>query len=230
MISVVGSNYLKLCDFGLARRINTHHLTTLEYGMPEFVSPEVVNKKVVSFAQDMWSVGVITYVLLSGYNPFRGLNDRETLQRIKEGHWDFSDSIWTHISTEGRDFIKRLLVYNADERMDVHTALKHSWFYMLERDASDDEYRIKSDRLRNYYNNFRDWYANASCKHYFRRRRLSGCWTDPSKMVYPPGLMYTPEPTPEPLPNDKLRGKKKEPYSKFLHPDYEMGLIQSESQ
>ncbi|XP_073813115.1 obscurin isoform X2 [Musca autumnalis] len=229
LISVVGGDYLKISDFGLARRIHTHALTTLDYGMPEFVSPEVVNKEGVSFSHDMWTVGLITYVLLSGHNPFRGANDRETLQRIKEGHWDFSDSIWTHISDDGRDFIKRLLVYSPEERMDVKTALRHPWFFMLDRKVSDDEYRINTDRLRNYYNDFRDWYANASCKHYFRRRRLSGCWTHPSKMVYPPGLVYTPEATPERTPEPRVRTKRVETYSKFLHPDYELGIIQSES-
>ncbi|XP_046810938.1 obscurin isoform X2 [Lucilia cuprina] len=229
LISVVGGDFLKISDFGLTRRIHTHALTTLDYGMPEYVSPEVVNKEGVGFAHDMWSVGVITYVLLSGHNPFRGANDRETLQRIKEGHWDFSDSIWTHITDEGRDFIKRLLVYSPEERMDVKTALRHPWFFMLDRRASDEEYRISTDRLRNYYNDFRDWYANASCKHYFRRRRLSGCWTHPSKMVYPPGLVYTPEPTPERTPEPRIRSKRVETYSKYLHPEYELGIIQSES-
>uniref|UniRef100_A0A1A9ZZH6 Obscurin n=1 Tax=Glossina pallidipes TaxID=7398 RepID=A0A1A9ZZH6_GLOPL len=229
LISVVGSDILKISDFGLTRRINTHHLTTLDFGMPEFVSPEVINKEGVSYAHDMWTVGIITYVLLAGHNPFRGANDRETLQRIKESHWDFSDSIWTHITDEGRDFIRRLLFYSPEERMDVHTALRHPWFYMLDRKVTEDEYLINTDRLRNYYNGFRDWYGNASCKHYFRRRRLSGCWTHPSKMVYPPGFVYTPEPTPEPLPEPKIRSKRAEPYSKFLHPDYELGLIQSES-
>lgn len=230
LISVVGGSFLKIGDFGLTRRIHTHALSTLDYGMPEYVSPEVVNKEGVGFAHDMWSVGVITYVLLSGHNPFRGANDRETLQRIKEGSWDFSDSIWTHISDEGRDFIKRLLVYSPEERMDVKTALRHPWFFMLDRRASEDEYQISTDRLRHYYNDFRDWYANASCRHYFRRRRLSGCWTHPSKMVYPPGLVYTPETTPEPMPEPRIRTKRVETYSKFLHPEYELGIIQSESQ
>ncbi|XP_059224505.1 obscurin isoform X5 [Stomoxys calcitrans] len=229
LISVVGGDFLKISDFGLARRIHTHALTTLDYGVPEFVSPEVVNKEGVSFSHDMWTVGVITYVLLGGYNPFRGANDRETLTRIKEGHWDFSDSIWTHISDDGRDFIKRLLVYSPEERMDVKTALRHPWFFMLDRKASDEEYLIKTDRLRNYYNDFRDWYGNASCKHYFRRRRLSSCWTHPSKMVYPPGMVYTPEGSPERTPEPKPRTKRVETYSKFLHPDYELGIIQSES-
>lgn len=230
LISVVGSDYIKVSDFGLSRKINKHNLSTLDYGMPEFVSPEVVNKEGVSFSHDMWSVGLITYILLSGRNPFQGVDDRETLTNIREGRWDFKDNIWTHISEDGRDFISRLLVYSPEERMDVKTALKHPWFFMLDGPDSLDDFEIGTDRLKNYYGHFRDWYANASCKNYFRRRRLSGCFQHPSKMVYPCGHSYTPEHTPEPLPEPRNRSKRDEPVSKFLHPDYELGLIQSESQ
>ncbi|XP_030557678.1 obscurin isoform X1 [Drosophila novamexicana] len=229
LISVVGSDYIKVSDFGLSRKINKHNLSTLDYGMPEFVSPEVVNKEGVSFSHDMWSVGLITYILLSGRNPFQGVDDRETLTNIREGRWDFKDNIWTHISEDGRDFISRLLVYSPEERMDVKTALKHPWFFMLDGPDSLDDFEIGTDRLKNYYGHFRDWYANASCKNYFRRRRLSGCFQHPSKMVYPCGHSYTPEHTPEPLPEPRNRSKRDEPVSKFLHPDYELGLIQSES-
>lgn len=229
LISVVGGSYLKISDFGLARKINKNQLAPLDYGMPEYVSPEVVNREGVGFHHDMWSVGIITYVLLGGYNPFRGANDSETLLKIRDGMWDFSDPFWKHISDDGRDFIKNLLIYSPEERMNVKTALKHPWFFLLDRPPQPDEYRISTDRLRNYYDSFGNWYANAACKHYFRRRPLSGCYTHPSKMVYPPGHIYTPEPTPEPLSEPRIRTKRIEHVSKYLHPDYELGLIQSES-
>ena len=54
-------------------------------GMPEFVAPEVANGDGVSYSADLWSLGIITYILLSGISPFKGNNDRETLTRIKEG-------------------------------------------------------------------------------------------------------------------------------------------------
>ncbi|XP_037951991.1 obscurin isoform X2 [Teleopsis dalmanni] len=228
LISIPGSNNLKITDFGLARRINLHNLGTLDFGTPEFVSPECVNKKYVDYSHDMWSVGVITYILLSGRNPFLGATDRETLYNIRDGFWDFSDSIWTHISEEGRDFIRSLLVYNSSERMDVKTALKHPWFFMLDKTHIRDDYQISTDNLRNYYYGLGKWYANASCRHYFRRRRLSTCYEHPSQMVYPPGHIYTPEPTPE-RSSSVVKTRYEESVSKYLHPDYELGLFQSES-
>ena len=73
---------LRITDFGLARRIGSK-LYPLEYGMPEFVAPEIVLGHGVGLAADMWSVGVITYLLLSGRSLFRGRNDMETLDNIK---------------------------------------------------------------------------------------------------------------------------------------------------
>lgn len=228
LIGHVGSDDLKICDFGLARRIHLSNLAPLDYGMPEFVSPEVVNRDGVGLPHDMWSVGIITYVLLSGSNPFRGSNDRETLTNIQEGRWEFRETIWQYISPEAKDFITRLIVYTTSGRMDVKTALRHPWFNIIER-RYDDEYQITTDRLRNYHNLFRDWYSNASCRNYFRRRPLSGAFTHPSRMVYPPGEYYTPEQTPEPVRQPRTRIAWEDKLQRFHHPDYELGMIKSES-
>ena len=150
LISHPGSDNLKITDFGLARRIGTK-LLPLEFGMPEFVAPEVVLREGVTYWQDMWSVGIITYILLGGVSPFRGANDRETLTKIREGKWEFYGSIWDNISIEGKDFISKLLVFTAERRMDVKEALRHPWFNILHRQR-DDEYQIGISRLRNYQN------------------------------------------------------------------------------
>ena len=60
------SHHIKLIDFGLSRRYVPHQKLQVNFGTPEFVSPEVVNYNSVSYASDMWSVGVITYILVSG--------------------------------------------------------------------------------------------------------------------------------------------------------------------
>jgi serine/threonine protein kinase len=73
---------LRITDFGLARRIGSK-LLPLDYGMPEFVAPEIILGHGVGYAADIWSVGVITYLLLSGRSLFRGRNDMETLDNIK---------------------------------------------------------------------------------------------------------------------------------------------------
>jgi serine/threonine protein kinase len=227
-----GGDYLKICDFGLSRRIDTDKMLPLDFGMPEFVAPEVVNREGVGFGQDMWSIGIITYILLGGSSPFRGAHDRETLTKIRDGKWSFYGSVWEHITEEGRDFITKLLVYSQYDRMDIKTALKHPWFDILYR-SSHDEYQISTDKLRSYHELMRDWYNNASCRLWYRRRPLLSAFDHPSKMVYPPGWRYTPENSPPPTPahhEEREKRGKWEDYVARDRPDFDIASIKSESQ
>ncbi|XP_008556916.1 obscurin isoform X5 [Microplitis demolitor] len=232
LISHSGGDSLKITDFGLARRISYGRLMTLVYGMPEYVAPEVVNEEGVTYAADMWSLGIITHILLSGISPFRGANDRETLTKIKNGTWDFDERWWQNISTEARDFIRCLLVYKVDDRMDVTAALRHPWLNMTDR-VPTEPYKIPSENLKNYYTLFRDWYGNASCRTWYRRRKLSSAFEHPSRMVYPPGHRYTPEP--EERPFTPTKRDKPEPRTwenkvpSRVPIDTEIGLIKNES-
>ncbi|XP_017890129.1 obscurin isoform X5 [Ceratina calcarata] len=230
LISHTGGDDLKICDFGLARRITPTKLMTLGYGMPEYVAPEVTNNEGVSFSTDMWSVGIITYILLSGISPFRGNNDRETLMKIREGKWDFDDR-WKNISEEAKDFIRSLLMYNCERRMDVSTALAHPWLTYADRSPTD-LYKIPSENLKNYYKLYRDWYNNASCRTWFRRRKLETAFEHPSRMVYPPGHKYTPEPSDDrpytPIKRPPPKGWENQ-YPTREPIDTEIGIIKSES-
>ncbi|XP_047520181.1 obscurin isoform X3 [Pieris napi] len=224
LLSHVGSDELKICDFGLSRRIHLNQHAALNYGMPEFVAPEVAKGEGVAFGADMWSVGIITYILLSGRSPFRGLNDRETLSRVREGQWEwFDEEWWSRFSLESRDFISKLLVLDWRNRLDVDSALAHPWLSFADK-IYKDEYIITTDRLRSYYNSYRDWMSNASCRTWFRRRPLEGAFDHPSRMVYPPGELYTPEGTPD---RDRSsRERKSSPwdlkFKQWDHPDWEV--------
>ncbi|XP_053986004.1 obscurin isoform X2 [Hylaeus volcanicus] len=230
LISHTGGDDLKICDFGLSRRISQTRLMTLAYGMPEYVAPEVTNNEGVSFSTDMWSVGIITYILLSGISPFRGFNDKETLMKIREGKWEFDDR-WNNISEDGKDFIRSLLMYNCERRMDVKAALAHPWITYVDRSPTDF-YKIPSENLKNYYKLYRDWYNNASCRTWFRRRKLETAFEHPSRMVYPPGHKYTPEPS-----DDRTYSPLKRPLAKAWDNRYpsrepidtEIGVVKSES-
>ena len=86
-------------------------------GTAEFLAPEVVNYDFVSGQTDMWSVGVITYILLSGYSPFLGDNDMETFNNITRGSYDFNVEEFENISQEAKSFIRDLLLRNPSERL-----------------------------------------------------------------------------------------------------------------
>nr|XP_018906231.1 PREDICTED: muscle M-line assembly protein unc-89 isoform X4 [Bemisia tabaci] len=195
LISHIGGDELKISDFGCSRKINYGKFHPLYYGMPEFVAPEVVRGDGVYFPADMWSIGVITHLFLTGVSLFRGRDDQETLLRIKNNQYQLSSSL----SENARDFISKLLLIDTEARMDIKNALRHPWLNLADKPLSDpDHYEISTDCLRNYYNSYKDWYSNASCRTWYRRRKLETAFTHPSRMVYPPGHSYTPESTPPP--------------------------------
>ncbi|XP_077375817.1 uncharacterized protein mylk4a isoform X2 [Festucalex cinctus] len=121
------TNKIKIIDFGLARIYKPREKLRVNFGTPEFLAPEVINYDFVSFNTDMWSLGVITYMLLSGLCPFLGDDDNETLNNILACQWNFEEQEFVDTSEEAKDFITRLLVVNKCWRMGASEALKHPW-------------------------------------------------------------------------------------------------------
>nr|XP_023687987.1 myosin light chain kinase 2, skeletal/cardiac muscle-like [Paramormyrops kingsleyae] len=121
------TNKIKIIDFGLARKFNPQEKLKVSFGTPEFLAPEVVNYDYVSFSTDMWSLGVITYMLLSSLSPFLGDDNNETLNNILACQWSFQEVEFTDISEEAKDFISKLLVVNKSWRISASEALRHAW-------------------------------------------------------------------------------------------------------
>ncbi|XP_039985159.1 myosin light chain kinase 2, skeletal/cardiac muscle isoform X1 [Xiphias gladius] len=121
------TNKIKIIDFGLARRYKPREKLKVNFGTPEFLAPEVINYEFVSFPTDMWSLGVITYMLLSGLSPFLGDDDNETLNNILACQWNFEEEEFADISDEAKDFITRLLVKSKSWRMSAAESLRHPW-------------------------------------------------------------------------------------------------------
>lgn len=121
------TNKIKIIDFGLARRYKPREKLRVNFGTPEFLAPEVINYEFVSFPTDMWSLGVITYMLLSGLSPFLGDDDNETLNNILACQWNFDEDEFLDVSEEAKDFITRLLVKSKSWRMSATASLKHPW-------------------------------------------------------------------------------------------------------
>jgi len=118
---------IKIIDFGLARKFDPTKQLKVLFGTPEFVAPEVINFDRIGFGTDMWSVGVICYVLLSGLSPFMGENDNDTYANINRVNFDFDDESFTDISDEAKDFISKLLIKNKEKRLLAHQCLSHPW-------------------------------------------------------------------------------------------------------
>ncbi|XP_076000877.1 uncharacterized protein mylk4a [Genypterus blacodes] len=121
------TNKVKIIDFGLARIYKPREKLKVNFGTPEFLAPEIVNYDFVSFNTDMWSLGVITYMLLSSLCPFLGDNDGETLNNILACRWSFEEQEFEDTSAEAKDFISKVLIMNKIWRMGASEALRHPW-------------------------------------------------------------------------------------------------------
>lgn len=127
MLTTSRSTDVKLIDFGLATKLNPNDEVKISTGTAEFAAPEIVERDAVGFYTDMWSVGVLAYVLLSGLSPFAGETDVETLKNVKACDWEFDEEAFRNVSDEAKDFIRRLLVKNKEKRMTAHECLEHVW-------------------------------------------------------------------------------------------------------
>ncbi|KAG8576385.1 hypothetical protein GDO81_009839 [Engystomops pustulosus] len=119
--------HIKLIDFGLAHKIEDGVEFKNIFGTPEFVAPEIVNYEPLGLAVDMWSIGVITYILLSGASPFLGENKQETLSNISAVNYEFDEEFFSHTSDLAKDFIRKLLVKDTRKRLTIQEALSHPW-------------------------------------------------------------------------------------------------------
>ena len=79
----------------------------ISFGTPDFCAPEVVQNETVGYSTDMWSVGVLTYLMLTGISPFKGENDNDTLKNITNAEWNFDDDAWGFITDDALDFVDR---------------------------------------------------------------------------------------------------------------------------
>jgi len=118
---------IKIIDFGLAKAFTADSPPmTTKAGTPYYVAPEVLagayNEKC-----DIWSCGVICYILLCGYPPFFGDSDREILRSVKKGAFDFPSPEWDKISDEAKDLIKQMLTFDAVKRPTASQLLDHGW-------------------------------------------------------------------------------------------------------
>ncbi|XP_065051710.1 myosin light chain kinase, smooth muscle-like isoform X2 [Rhopilema esculentum] len=141
-----GYEKLKLIDFGMARILEKGKKEIAACGTAEFVAPEVLRLDPVTLAVDMWSLGSITYVLLSGLSPFLGDSDSETLMNVSNGEYDFDDGegIFDQISDGAKQFIEQLLVMDVEKRNTVDDCLEHEWCKRAQ------EKKLKTDKLKKF--------------------------------------------------------------------------------
>lgn len=128
---------MQLADFGLAQRFmdadgNQYGFSdpvgTVEYMAPEILMQTEDDLKGYDQRCDIWSLGVVLYILLGGYHPFQTDNMEEMIEQISSGSFCFHKRYWNNISTEAKALIKNMLEVNPDERCSLEEALSSEWF------------------------------------------------------------------------------------------------------
>lgn len=125
---------IKIADFGLAVEFKTDdELIFGTAGSPDYIAPEIINKHYYNKKVDIWSTGVILYILLCGYPPFESLADQ------KCGAFKFYAEDWQDIDVEARTLIVRMLTVNQKQRIDASQALNSVW--LVEHEKRSKEHR-----------------------------------------------------------------------------------------
>ena len=127
---------LKLIDFGFSKVFQPDELMVASCGSVAYVAPEVLKGNYNSQC-DMWSLGVIVYMLLSGEPPFEGAED-ELLENIQRCNYSFRSNRWKNISGHAKDFVAGLLVTDVSVRLTANQALNHPWILSLAQHADVD--------------------------------------------------------------------------------------------
>jgi len=130
-----------LSDFGLSKIIGDDAMMETACGTPYYVAPEVLNATGYGQEVDLWSIGVITYLLLCGFPPFYGDSLPEVFEQIMKADYDFPEPYWDNVSKEAKDFIKNLLVVNPQKRFTSDQSLNHAW---IKHGGPDTKLNVKA--------------------------------------------------------------------------------------
>lgn len=120
---------IKIIDFGTSQQFDVGGKSKMEerYGTPYYIAPDVLNKRYDEKC-DIWSLGVILYILLVGYPPFNGSDDKKIIDAVKKGEYTLDEPEWDDVSDEAQDLVKQCLTYDPAKRASASAALEHPWF------------------------------------------------------------------------------------------------------
>jgi len=139
---------VKIADFGFAKSFGGEAGEQLmtSCGSPGYVAPEILTAESYDKSVDMWSVGVILYILLSGYPPFYADSAPALFKKIMDVKYDFDDSVWDDISDTAKDLIRNLLVKDPAKRFTAQQCLSHAWITGKAKTKATLQMKSKPDK------------------------------------------------------------------------------------
>ncbi len=121
------------------------------FGTAYYIAPEIVNSEKYDEKCDLWSIGVIMYILLTGCPPFDGKTDNDIMKSVKAGKYPTGTNEYKWLSNDAKDLIKQLLTYKPSQRISAQSALTHSWITKNKvKDTSTVAIEASLDNLRNF--------------------------------------------------------------------------------
>ena len=125
---------IRLLDFGLSKIVGNEGKCTEPYGTLSFVAPEVLQGKPYDKSVDLWSIGIITFLLLCGYLPFDDKHsEREIARQTIQDPVPFESKIWNKYSSEAKNFVERLLQKKPEKRLTIKEILEHPWIKKMDK-------------------------------------------------------------------------------------------------
>ncbi|XP_006634361.1 serine/threonine-protein kinase 17A [Lepisosteus oculatus] len=128
---------IKIVDFGLSRIVSSNEELREIMGTPEYVAPEILNYEPISTATDMWSIGVLAYVMLTGTSPFLGDDKQETFLNISQINISYTQEEFEGIDKSAIDFMKMLLIKEPEARATAEQCRQHLWLQQLHEDTAE---------------------------------------------------------------------------------------------
>ena len=157
-ILMTSTGDVRIVDFGLSKMIGPEEQCKEPYGTLTYVAPEIVRDEPYTKQVDLWSIGVMTFLMLGGYLPFNDVSDNLIAEKIVNLKVYFLGNRWAHISKEAKQFIQGLLDKDPKQRMTIYECLEHKWlakFYgnfitkyrKISRVTEDNEFEVYSSML-----------------------------------------------------------------------------------
>lgn len=140
---------ITIVDFGTASVFDPQSKMQRSLGTPYYVAPEVL-KNQYNEKCDVWSLGVILYLLLCGYPPFNGGNDKQILESVVAGQFDMDDEAWMAVSDDAKDLVTKLLTYDPAKRISAKEALSHPWIQTSHHKVDQKNYNSTLGNLKNF--------------------------------------------------------------------------------
>jgi len=173
---------IKIADFGLAKLLDDNTLMHTACGTPGYVAPEILEGRAYGIEVDMWSLGVISYILLCGFPPFYDENNAALFRQIKSGRYDYPSPFWDEVSDQAKALIDSMLVLDPKRRATAQDVLDHPWVSEVQ-DSHQQHLPMFTDALKQYNvrRKFRAGMVAVEAIQVFKMQQSSSTAADESK-------------------------------------------------